>query len=39
MSTDKKEYGLQDLYRDPSEEEDEEDSDFVPEGLAPRMYL
>ncbi|CAO3683153.1 hypothetical protein G6F70_000412 [Rhizopus microsporus] len=31
MSTDKKEYGLQDLYRDPSEEEDEEDSDFVPE--------
>jgi hypothetical protein len=39
MSTDKK-YGLQDLYRDPSEEEDEEqDSDFVPEGLVPRMYL
>ncbi|CEG63764.1 Putative FAFL017Wp [Rhizopus microsporus] len=30
MSTDKKECGLQDLYRDPSEE-DEEDSDFVPE--------
>ncbi|ORE07826.1 BCNT-domain-containing protein [Rhizopus microsporus var. microsporus] len=34
MSTDKKEYSLQDLYKDPSEEEDEEqDSDFVPEGL------